>query len=839
VEAARAALYHVELLRCVQSEWSQSQDQALDNDARHHLGNIRSLVRGINLDDPDQETYWQPQHEQFFHEEALGGRIVQRLPPRVAQKVSKFFLQHPEMASGWTEVLTSVNEVGHDGPLDKWKTQRIHAALMAFLSIARPPWQIAMDAVKTYRRKHLLISYGLPLLVLLIALVKPLRAMVMERPWFAFPSAAIQILTPWLLLKLWERRLYRSLSHPEKWRGGIGRLRIATFFWHPYTQYPAGTEPFVPGGDLLKRVLWARGLMEALYAIGIIAVSGIMWHATALFPSGAPIVVLLFLILALLLFALHAFDFLDWLEDLPLRYLAMLLSLALLLFCAVLNVPTGAMGVLIISVGALILLTAALPRYTSFPRLIRLPFGVLIALAATLVGGALIIANERSLADAWHDDADPRPLVQASAWPYHSPAASGDAPPILVAAASGGGSRAAYFTAKVLSALDELCPDGAKKCDEPMGRHLQAISSVSGGSLATATYVSSRYQGRPTSSLPRAMREDFLQSVMLGAISPREGRKDTLLRKWRGPGILNGNLTLGDLARRWKSHRGKTPPFPMPLINSSTLDSHMVVISPLAHKAYTDGLYEKARDQKPQPSGGEEATWVNFRSGTYGLDHLLPRRDPDLAEATLASANFPFGFPLVRLETTQPLVYSPMDRDREPGTRKNLFLTDGGVLSNSGFWSLYHLLVNAAEAHDSESPRSLQSRGVILLLIDVSKMPTYHGRSSDYDLYQAITDQAPLGDNIHRRMLELLDGKLGGGLRVIQIALAPNKTTNVYTSWALDRDSLDDLDVQWDAQWAPGAGGGIRDRLIKAWSDLRQGKPSDLDPGLEPRVPLD
>jgi hypothetical protein len=54
--------------------------------------------------------------------------------------------------------------------------------------------------------------------------------------------------------------------------------------------------------------------------------------------------------------------------------------------------------------------------------------------------------------------------------------------PVFLIATAGGGLRAAYWTAHILSSLDDA------SCGE-FGRHVYAISGVSGGSLGAATYV--------------------------------------------------------------------------------------------------------------------------------------------------------------------------------------------------------------------------------------------------------------------------------------------------------------------------------------------------------------
>ena len=55
----------------------------------------------------------------------------------------------------------------------------------------------------------------------------------------------------------------------------------------------------------------------------------------------------------------------------------------------------------------------------------------------------------------------------------------------MIVAASGGGSRAAIYTAYTLERLHRDTPEVAD--------HLQAVSSVSGGSLASAAYVARRF----------------------------------------------------------------------------------------------------------------------------------------------------------------------------------------------------------------------------------------------------------------------------------------------------------------------------------------------------------
>jgi hypothetical protein len=109
-------------------------------------------------------------------------------------------------------------------------------------------------------------------------------------------------------------------------------------------------------------------------------------------------------------------------------------------------------------------------------------------------------------------------------------------------------------------------------------------------------------------------------------------------------------------------------------------------------------------------------TWVFSRNAIYGFEKLLDRFNPRLYVAVRASANFPFGFPLVEIETDASLMFNPNDEKSQQGL-KSVKLTDGGVLSNSGMWSLFGLLMkNAPE---------LKKRGVLLIVVEASKMPEY------------------------------------------------------------------------------------------------------------------
>lgn len=377
------------------------------------------------------------------------------------------------------------------------------------------------------------------------------------------------------------------------------------------------------------------------------------------------------------------------------------------------------------------------------------------------------------------------------AWPYRSDSAQ--QPPVVLVAASGGGSRAAVYTALALERLNADFPD--------IARNIQAISSVSGGSLANAVYVSrllGAEAGCPDRQCVRglegAVSGDFILPTLIGALLPRQSRSDALERRWKEQPVGLSDHALSHLVSGWTESRRRGdghPPFPIPLFNATTLDGHNVVISPLPRSLYVP--YELAPDSNHYDRIPGRPTWVYYRDGIYGLEDLLRHYDPHLSEAVRASASFPFGFPMVEVETTQPLAYSPDARDRRPG-RKEVRLTDGGALSNSGMWPLFNLMMNKAP--------ELRQRGVLLIVIDASKMPSLRGVQSQLTaLTGTLLDKSPVGQNWHRQMFQRLQTAYGTRLAIVQLDLLPQREYNVLTTWALDRNSMERLRASFESRW--------------------------------------
>ncbi|MGD8910123.1 MAG: hypothetical protein PVI92_12335, partial [Chromatiales bacterium] len=133
--------------------------------------------------------------------------------------------------------------------------------------------------------------------------------------------------------------------------------------------------------------------------------------------------------------------------------------------------------------------------------------------------------------EPWQDDGSgfkhleegdwPKPVKEWAMKPEEQASKKTINAPVVVLAASGGGSRAAIYVAQTLLMLHE-------KEFSHIGCNLQAISSVSGGSLANAVYITQRL-GKPCNNalfeqlqgengLMEAVAGDFLQPTIIGVL---------------------------------------------------------------------------------------------------------------------------------------------------------------------------------------------------------------------------------------------------------------------------------------------------------------------------------
>jgi len=441
------------------------------------------------------------------------------------------------------------------------------------------------------------------------------------------------------------------------------------------------------------------------------------------------------------------------------------------------------------------------------------------------------------------------------------------APPVVVMIASGGGSRAAVFTGLTLQNLN------ADKELTEVAVNLQAISSVSGGSLANAAYITrlltlpkdannksnTAARMKALDDLVDALDGDFLWPTLTGIIKKGMTRGSAIEKEWREKEVNLGNYRIGDLIKEWravKDSKSSIPPFPIPLFNTASLEGHDVVISPLNKSYYTQNqlhahaaisktsdttegknYYLEIRDMDIKEivdPKDEEPTWVFYRNGIYGLEDFLKVYNPLLAEAVRASANFPFGFPLVKIETAEELFFSPqitkvdMKKEKASSQIKLISLTDGGALSNSGMWPMYHLLMNNYD--------TLRQRGVLLIIVDAGKMPVYRDVQKTYNsLVGTIQDQSTIGQNLHRRMYDSLKLKFGDRLAIVKLGIIEKKYFNVMTTWALDKESLSRLKASFKETWQD-----TKKDIITKWRMLKgKRRPTGIELIDRRRPPMD
>jgi hypothetical protein len=142
----------------------------------------------------------------------------------------------------------------------------------------------------------------------------------------------------------------------------------------------------------------------------------------------------------------------------------------------------------------------------------------------------------------------------------------------------------------------------------------------------------------------------------------------------------------------------------------------------------------------------------------------------------------------------------------------------------------------------------LKERGTLLIIVDASFMPEYaQDRRDLLSLYGAIADQAPIAQNLHRRMLDLLQREYGPRLDIVQIDLVPTQEDNVLTTWALDDVSKRKLRRSFCRVWFPPPAGSadVRGAISKRWDHLaclRRPCPPEIAAALPPalvRPPLD
>jgi hypothetical protein len=316
---------------------------------------------------------------------------------------------------------------------------------------------------------------------------------------------------------------------------------------------------------------------------------------------------------------------------------------------------------------------------------------------------------------------------QWAAWKRSLDAGECGGGPIYLVATAGGASRAAFWTAELLTKLEQQARDEGQGKNGCFARRIFAISGVSGGSLGAATVVSlladEQVRDARWPNLPAAAAA-FLENDTLAPVAGYLLFPDLLQRFWPSP-IYRADRSLGleqawradwdDLERTWTGP-AQSPPnnwFARPI----------------------DAIYQAGREDKlpslflntTRVADGRRALQSNIKfapDDTYDLlEAGFLTNDLGLAGAVHNSARFPYVSPA-----------GLMWKTNEKGATKWGYLVDGGYFENSGSATLVPVLQQLI-------PLMPESERWRLTLILISNEPS-DGRS-DY-----VCAPAPIAPNV-------------------------------------------------------------------------------------------
>lgn len=292
--------------------------------------------------------------------------------------------------------------------------------------------------------------------------------------------------------------------------------------------------------------------------------------------------------------------------------------------------------------------------------------------------------------------------------------------PVVFVAAEGGGIRAAYFTAQVLAAIQDRCPEFA--------RHLFAISGVSGGSVGAALFA-----GMLDALPERAVAERLDCSQRLPKSTPFGERTEQVLKTdFLGP--LSATLLFPDAFQRFL-------PFPVPAwdrartLEASVEDSFQTVVGTDFMKR---SLYSYWSPQRNTPLLLLNTTHVETGNRTVAsplilleerfhrlttLFDFVPSADFRISTVAVTSARFP-------LVTPAGAVVN--------GDRKLRFV-DGGYFENSG-------AVTLAEAIDVAMQAAHQiNRTIRPVVIRIGNSPSMLAATENRPASSEVEGAPPMG----------------------------------------------------------------------------------------------
>jgi hypothetical protein len=326
--------------------------------------------------------------------------------------------------------------------------------------------------------------------------------------------------------------------------------------------------------------------------------------------------------------------------------------------------------------------------------------------------------------------------------------------PIVGIAVSGGGSRAALFTAAVLQQLASL-DAGEPGRSRSVLENVQYISSVSGGSLASAYYVMNKPgsgvamldhgQLTPdykdffgTKFLPD-MRADWEEALFGAALGGSMRRADAIADRWDES--LFAGATFAKLADR--ERRGDAPWL---VLNGTSWESgRRMVFTTLPKKAFAyDFVQEVSRylDKRGFSEADVEAMKRRIAPESRRFAPITFEDinvDPSTLHVSVAVAS----------SSSVPLVLGPVTfaYGDGNGNSQTLHVGDGGMFDNQGIESLAQIMFPKLL-----KPENPGGRTGLLIVVDAS-----YPFDGDPDLYQGSRDLVQMIEKSPARVSDIME----------------------------------------------------------------------------------
>lgn len=356
-----------------------------------------------------------------------------------------------------------------------------------------------------------------------------------------------------------------------------------------------------------------------------------------------------------------------------------------------------------------------------------------------------------------------------------------DPVPVFIVTAEGGGIRAAYWTALVLSELQDR--------DKTFPRHVFAISGVSGGSLGGAVFdallVSEPEGGAYTKNrtmrnrADRILAEDFLSPTVATLLFP------DLLQRFMPLAFLDDRAMTLEAAweKAWTKEAGNIhfsfsdpfinlwgkQPFHIPLLflNSTVVETgQRIIVNPLY-------------------SGNNDDEFNDDFSHALNATSLIGDRIP-LSTAVHMSARFTYVSPAGSIKR--------LDR---PGKDSWIRVVDGGYFENSGAVTANEILTkiqNAAEEHEANIK-------IVVIQIRNSPIPIEKDREENYDKRIFVSEVlSPVQALLHVREARGYQAREELSQRVgdnnFNFTLCKLKGTTLPLGWMLSKKARDEMEKQ-------------------------------------------